>query len=179
MAGVLYTRDRAAKLGTIEDGNCSLCHNHADTQAHRVMECPFPGNNDKDNKGKAAWKRLGDSDTPIVPERCLTTMKWPAPRLLPDTYEFSNHVGSDSPFRFHDRSPIYIDGSGMHGKNIEVETAASAAVQTKISPEVGWNAVSWPIPDDIDQTSVVSEILALLITLRHLETSFTLSMPIV
>ncbi len=95
-------------------------------------------------------------------------MKWPPPRLLPDVVEVTRSTRSegDTPFRFHDRTPIYIDGSGMYGKYIEVRTAASAAVQ---KTDDDWDCISWPVPDEIDQTSVVSEILALLMALRHME----------
>ncbi len=72
-------------------------------------------------------------------------------------------------FFFHNKTPIYIDGSGMFGKVVEVKTAASAAVQKRDDDTGEWDALSWPVPEEVDQTSVVSEILALLITLRHLQ----------
>jgi hypothetical protein len=57
----------------------------------------------------------------------------------------------------------------MFGKVIEVRTAASAAVQKRDDVSDDWDTVSWPVPDWIDQTSVVSEILALLMVLKHLQ----------
>ena len=96
-------------------------------------------------------------------------MVWPPPRLMPDCSEVtcdSNRVGR---FFFHNKTPIYIDGSGMFGKVIEVRSAASAAVQIRDDSTEEWDAVSWPVLELVDQTSVVSEILALLITLRHLQ----------
>jgi hypothetical protein len=89
---------------------------------------------------------------------------------LPEVVEITRTNGGKGAFWFHDLSPIYIDGSGMYGKCIEVRTAASAAVQKRAHSHDEWDCISWPVPDEIDQTSVVSEILALLIALRHMET---------
>ncbi len=94
--------------------------------------------------------------------------KTPPPRLLPEVVEITRAHGAKGAFWFHDLSPIYIDGSGMYGKCIEVRTAASAAVQKRAHSHDEWDCISWPVPDEIDQTSVVPEILALLMALKHL-----------
>jgi len=77
------------------------------------MDCLLPGDKVKDKKGKAAWNLLGGSNVKNIPERGVAATVWPPPRLLPETYEYNNGLGVDAPFRVHDTSPIYIDGSGM------------------------------------------------------------------
>ncbi len=66
MAGVLYTRDRAAKLGSVENGNCSRCPQLADTQEHRAMKCN-PIDTDCDQKGRKAWKLLAELESQGIP----------------------------------------------------------------------------------------------------------------
>ena len=56
----------------------------------------------------------------------------------------------------------------MFGKNMEIRTAASAAVQCGAEGQEGvWKVVSWAVPDNVDQTSVVAENSALLLAVRH------------
>ena len=111
---------------------------------------------------------LGDQEVRNAPERACTAARWPPPRLLPEELEITRGQGQEGLFWFHNRSPVYIDGSGMFGKVLEVRTAASAGVQRREGTDEEWDSLSWPVPDDLDQTSVVSEILALLLVLRHL-----------
>jgi exonuclease III len=167
VAGAIYTRSKAMRYGTLDHEECPTCAGIADTQVHRVMDCKN-SNTDGDKPGKKAWKVLGDQEVPNVPERACTATVWPPPRLLPLELEITRDPGQGGAFWFHNRSPVYIDGSGMFGKVLEVRTAASAGVQRRDGTDEEWDALSWPVPDELDQTSVVSEILALLLVLRHL-----------
>ena len=51
------------------------------------------------------------------------------PRCLPADVDYFEDGVRSTAFYFHDRAPIYIDGSGMFGKNMEIRTDASASVQ--------------------------------------------------
>ena len=82
-------------------------------------------------------------------------------RVLPESFEFTCEAGRSGVFVFHNHSPIYIDGSGMFGNHSEVRTASGAAVPNRRGTTDEWDALSWPVPDEVDQTSVVSKILAL------------------
>jgi exonuclease III len=167
VAGAVYTLSKAVKFGTLEVEECPVCPGVSDTQAHRVLDCKR-SHKEGDKQGRAAWSLLKDVSERSIPERACTVMKWPPPRLLPEFFEVTRKHGLVGAFFFHNGSPVYIDGSGMFGKHIEVRTAASAAVQKREGEDDEWDAVSWPVPDEIDQTSVVSEILALLMALKHM-----------
>ncbi len=137
VAGAIYTRSKAVKYGTSDSDECHVCRGVADTQAHRVLDCKS-SNKECDKPGRKAWTTLSDLETGSIPERACTAMCWPPPRLLPETVEVTRGPGLEGPFYFHNRSPVYIDGSGMFGKHIEVRTAASAGVQAREEAEGDW-----------------------------------------
>ena len=103
----------------------------------------------------------------ILHRGCVALVAIP-PRGLPDIVDYFDDGIWSTAFYFHGTAPIYIDGSGMFGKTMEIRTAASAAVQCDEGHEGVWTVVSWAVPDNVDQTSVVAETIALLITVRHL-----------
>jgi hypothetical protein len=172
IAGKLYTRERASVFGAVEDGNCEVCPGGLlDTQEHRVLQCVGPSTSKVCPKGTKGWKSLQESGIRNIPHRGCSGVKKAHVRLMPSIDEFDYFIDGQRSgvFQFEEGHPIYIDGSGMHGKNPDIRSAASAAVQLVSEQDSSWRVLSSAVPDVIDQTSVVAEIFALFMVIRHLK----------